>query len=111
VTGWYRIGPEAGPLPIDKRLEDLDDEVNYVLHFIPGEARVFRVSVDGAPPMRMPVHTAIPVVSLIDALGVQFELPEGEWQLQLDGRVLDAFHILADHPLLPESVLSLRRIA
>jgi hypothetical protein len=95
---------------VAQRLEDLDDEATYILHFIPSETRLLRVSVEGGLPARLPIATAVPAISLLDAFLVQFELPEGHWELQLDGLLLDPFEILADRVLTSESVLSLRRI-
>ena len=110
LLGWYRIGNELGALPVDLNFGELDDEENYVFHFVANETPLLRVSIDGAAPVRIQVATALPVASLLDAFAVQYDLPDATWQLVLDEVVLDPFHILADHALTPQSALLVRRV-
>ncbi len=110
VAGWWRIGPEFGPLPVDMRLDELEDEETYTFHFVANETLFARVEVEGAGSMRLALGTAVPVVSLVDAIGLQLDLPAGGYALALDGVVLDAFHVLADHAYTPSSVVSLRKV-
>ena len=110
VAGWWRIGPEFGPLPVDMRLDELDDEETYTFHFVANETLFARVEVEGAGSMRLALGTGVPVVSLVDALGQQLDLPADAYALALDGVTLDSFHVLADHAYTPSSVVSLRKV-
>ena len=97
LVGWYRIGPDSGPLPVDTRLESLDDEENYIFHPIENQLVNYDIEAAGTR-LRLPMGTAVPVVSLIDALATTLSLPGGDWTLSMDGITLEPFHILADHP-------------
>lgn len=108
LLGWYRIGTEEGPLPVDHDVASLDDEANHPLHFVENRVAWFKVVAEGRA-FQLAVGLAVPVASLVDALAVQLDLPDTSWLLELDGIGLDDFHILADHPTTPLSVLTLRR--
>ncbi|GDX79089.1 hypothetical protein LBMAG42_09000 [Deltaproteobacteria bacterium] len=108
LLGWYRIGTDEGPLPVDHDVASLDDEVNYPLHFIENRVAWFKVLAEGRA-LQLAVGLAVPVASLVDALALQLDLPDTNWLLELDGIALDDFHILADHSTTAASVLTLRR--
>jgi len=107
LLGWFRIGTPAGPLPVDATVGTLDDEETHVLHFVENKVQWLRVVVSGLS-LHVPVGTAVPIASLVDAFALQFGLAEQPWQLCLDGQPLDDFHILADHAVSSSSVLELR---
>ena len=107
LLGWYRIGTETGILPVDSTVGSLDDEANHPLHFVENRLEWLRVEFSSGS-LRLAVGMAVPIASLKDALVTQLQLPDGNWQLTLNGVALDDFHILADHPITPSSVLALR---
>lgn len=108
LLGWYRLGNELGPLPVDLTVGELDDEETCSLHFVENNAVWMSVDVDGRSVGQM-LGLAVPIVSLVDAFAMQFGLADEPWQLSLDGVVLDDFHILADHELTDTSRLAIRR--
>ncbi|MFZ5481673.1 MAG: hypothetical protein ACOZNI_33225, partial [Myxococcota bacterium] len=112
VAGWWRLGPESGPLPADTRLDALDPEQTLVFHFVESHVVVVDVEVQGADVaarLRAPVATGVPATSLLDALAGMLDLPAGDWIIALDGVALEPFHILSDRPLTDTSRLVLRR--
>jgi hypothetical protein len=112
VAGWYRLGPAAGPLPADTRLDTLDLEQTLVFHFVESRAVLLDVEVQGADVaarLRAPVATAIPVATLVDALASLLDLPAADWVVQLDGVALEPFHVLEDRALTETSRLLLKR--
>jgi hypothetical protein len=101
LAGWWRLGPAAGPLPADTRLDALDPEEPLLFHFVENQVRMVDLEVwAGATPTRLraPLGTAVPVQSLVDALAVLLDLPAGDWVLVSDGAVLEANAILEDRP-------------
>ncbi|MSQ00287.1 MAG: hypothetical protein EXR71_00155 [Myxococcales bacterium] len=108
LLGWYRLGNELGPLPVDLTVGELDDEETCSLHFVENRTVWRSIEVDGHS-VRQVIGLAVPIVSLVDAFAMQFGLADEPWQLWLDGVVLDDFHILADHELTEASRLAIRR--
>ena len=108
LLGWYRLGNELGPLPVDLTVGELDDEETCFLHFVENRAEWRSIDVDGHRVWQR-IGLAVPIVSLVDAFAMQFGLADEPWQLSLDGVVLDDFHILADHDVTEQSQLAIRR--
>jgi hypothetical protein len=105
LTGWYRLGPAAGPLPASTRLDSIAAEEVLYFHGVPGQLLHLTVEAAGAT-LVLPVHTAVPVATLIDALASILNLPAGDWNLQVDGATLDSSGILEDVALTPETRLT-----
>ena len=106
LTGWYRLGPVAGPLHASTRLDTIaTDDVLY-FHWVPGQLLNLTVEAAGTTLM-LPVHTAVPAATLVDALASIVNLPPGDWNLQVDGVTLDSSAILEDVPLTSESRLTI----
>ena len=105
LTGWYRLGPAAGPLPASTRLDSIAAEEVLYFHWVPGQLLHLTVEAAGAT-LVLPVHTAVPVATLIDALASILNLPAGDWNLQVDGATLDSSGILEDVALTPETRLT-----
>jgi hypothetical protein len=113
LLGWYRLGPVAGPLPADTRLDTLDPEQTLIFH--PIESRYVPCDIEVHGPdrvtrLRAPLATATPIASLVDALAVMVELPPGDWVATLDGVALEPFHILEDRTLAARSLLVVRSL-
>jgi hypothetical protein len=123
ITGWYRIGPESGPLPADTRLDQIDPDETLYFHFV--ESRTVSIDIEihlgmpgleqarsrGAPVIRLrtPVATAVPIVTLVDSLASMFDLPAADWSANLDGLPMGPLQILEDRPVNHQSVLVVRR--
>lgn len=110
-AGWYRVGNAAGPLSPDLRVDQLAPDEN--LSMIPVDGRVMVLDVEVVAEtilrLRLPVHTALPIASLVDGIAAMLDLPAGDWTLSLDGNPLGAWHILEDRPLSSGSVVQIRR--
>lgn len=108
LAGWWRLGPSEGPLPADTRVDTLDPEQNLLFHFV--ESRTLLLDVElGTTRLRMPVATAVPVATLVDAFAALLDLPPGDWVLAIDGAALEPTHILEDRGVHAGSVLQLRK--
>ena len=104
ITGWYRLEDEGRRVPASWKLEKLDPQKTYHLQFVQNEVRHADIEVQGAAaPARFvaPVGIAVPAVTLVDHLAAWLELPPGDWGLEMDGRPLAAYEILADVRLGP----------
>lgn len=110
-NGWYRLGNLTTILSPDLRVEQLAPDETWYLHPVEGQLRVFDVEIvaDTSVKLRLPVHTALPVGSVIDGLAALADLPPGDWALRLDGVPLGTWHILEDRELFATSKLVLRR--
>ncbi len=108
LAGWYRLGPSHGPLPPSTRLDTVPADEVLHFHFVPG--RMLTLPVEGpAGTVILPVHTALPGASLVDAIASLLNLPPGDWNLTLDGVALDASSILDDREIGPDSRLAVVR--
>ncbi len=110
LSGWYRLGPVAGPLPASTRLSAINAEDTLYFHPVSGHTQPFGldVAVEGrALSLTVPVHTAVPAATLVDALCTMLGLPAGDWNLQVDGAPVEPSGILEDHSITPESRLKL----
>lgn len=98
LSGWYRLGPESGPLPGDMRVGEVPADMPLHLHFVENRSVVMAVEVRTPVPvrMRLPLGTAVPLASVVDALTRLLQLPPGDWAASLDGLPLDGAAILAD---------------
>jgi hypothetical protein len=95
---WWRIGTAAGPLSPDMVIGDLDDEETYCFHPVPNELWPVAVQLPGLEPRTMQLGAGIPMVSLIDALGLELSLEPGDWSAAVDGVPIGLYHVLADRP-------------
>ena len=110
LAGWYRLGPQTGPLAASTRLDSIAPEDTLYFHAVAGRIVPLPVeaTVDGRVlALTLPIHTAVPVVTLVDALCTMFSAPAGEWNLVLDGTQMDSSGILEDFALSADSSLRL----
>lgn len=105
ILGGYRVGSEANPLPPDTRLRDLDPTEPLAFHFVPSRLLPVELTLENRT-LRLDLASAVPLVSLIDGLCRQFDLPAGSWVLATPERDLSPFAYLGDDP---PSTLTLSR--
>jgi hypothetical protein len=117
VAGWYRIGPLAGPLPAETRVDQVDREEVLYFHFVESRSILVDLAIYVANDtkrgpthrLRAPVNTAVPIASLLDGVASMLDLAPGDWVASLDDQALSPWAILEDRPLGPLPRLVIRR--
>jgi hypothetical protein len=92
VTSWARLEESGRRLNASTRLEDLDASQTVDVVWVEQAVRVVDLEVRGAAsePIRfqVPVGSALPAGAVLQHLMTWLSLPDGQWQLTVDGQVL-----------------------
>jgi hypothetical protein len=110
LVGWYRLGPQSGPLPASTQLDAIKPEETLHFHLVAGQTLTLGVeaTVDGRTiSLVVPMHTAVPAATLVDALCTMLGMPAGEWSLLVDGVQIEPSGILEDVAFHSESRVKL----
>jgi hypothetical protein len=111
ITAWRRLAHGGVVQASNAKVAALDGAVPFTLVVVPNRELLLEVSVDTKPTTRVrtPVGTAIPVRYLLDHLRAWLRLPEGDWVLEVDGRVVHRLQVLAELNVTEETTLVVRR--
>jgi len=99
IAGWYRFAQEGKAVLGASSMDEVDADKPLELVFVENQVRSFAVEVrDGSQTtiLRLPLGTALPSCSIVDAIADMLSLPAGPWRLHLGDRKLFAHEILVD---------------
>lgn len=113
VTSWARLESAGRRLNAATCLEDLDASEALDLVWVEQATHVVELEVRGATPeplrLRAPVEGSLPAGAVLVHLCAWLSLPDGEWQLTVDGQVLAPDMLLVEAGLADGSRLVVSR--
>ena len=113
VTGWARLESAGRRLNAATSLEDLDIAQPVDLVWVTQVTHVVELEVRGATSepvrLRAPVEGSLPAGAVLEHLCSWLSLPQGDWQLTVDGQVLASDMLLLEAGLTEGSRLVVSR--
>lgn len=109
LAGWWRFSLDGQAVPGTRAMADLPQDGILDIAFVENQVRLVDLEVvapSGAVRLRIALGTAVPAVTIVDAVAQVLDLPEGNWRLEVGSHACEPHEILADHPESQGTVLS-----